>query len=404
MQALQLDKVQSYFDKTSGRPLNICFDDHEIDIDGVHVFLKSVPLLKDEVTGDIYFPNRTKQTIAYFVEEAHKKGEQSVKIYRREEHAPRYSYATNFNFLYSDVDYEYIPGLTRPWDEGYLTPVLFNLSVLNKYTHHPEYRLDLFSNTYGTIWCGDEWKIDFGINPNRRVIMWLGDLAKLPESEIYYLRSENVESDHNIHSQFYDAQIEVEFAELSSLQMAIMERRELNDIVREAFGWSLFHLEGEVDNIIANLNSPIFWQDKYVGPTIESLNRIFCESVNVKALKEDIKKGQSELDLKSLGSLKLLEIWLSTRLGLSNPSALMCPFFVLYDFRILTCHLSSVETKNKTLSAINNRLELSKENTLNEPIYAALVYKLLLSIKGIKNAVESQRSPKEDILKAKLDE
>ncbi len=37
--------------------------------------------------------------------------------------------------------------------------------------------------------------------------MWLGDIAKLPVNEQYYLRSENIESDHSIGSEFYDAQI-----------------------------------------------------------------------------------------------------------------------------------------------------------------------------------------------------
>jgi hypothetical protein len=404
MKTLQLDKFQRYFEEVSGRPLHICFDDLEIDVDGVHVFLEGVPLLKDEETGDIYFPDRTKQIIAYFVEESHKKGEKSATIHRREEHAPRYSYATKFDLLYSDVDYEYIPGLTRPWDEGYLTPVFFNLSVLNKYTQHPDYRLDLFSTTYGTIWCGDQWTIDFGINRNKRVIMWLGDIAGLPEPEIYYLRSENIESDHDIHSQFYDAQIEVEFAESSSQQKAILKRRALNEIVRNKFGWSLFHLEGEVDSIIANLNRPVFWQDKHVGPAIESLNKIFVESVNVKALKKDIEKVQPESDVRSLGSLKSLELWLSARLGLSNAAALMCPLFVLYDFRILTCHLIPDKDRSKTLSAINTRLELPKENTVNELIYDGLVSKLLSSIEGIKNGVECQQSPAGDVLKAAPEE
>lgn len=37
--------------------------------------------------------------------------------------------------------------------------------------------------------------------------MWLGDIARLPDAEQYYLRSENIDSDHSIGSEFYDGQI-----------------------------------------------------------------------------------------------------------------------------------------------------------------------------------------------------
>jgi hypothetical protein len=44
-----------------------------------------------------------------------------------------------------------------------------------------------------------------GINPKGKVVAWLGDLEKLPDSEQQYLLSENTESDGDITSEFYDA-------------------------------------------------------------------------------------------------------------------------------------------------------------------------------------------------------
>jgi hypothetical protein len=404
MQKLQLDKVQRYFDEASGCPLRLCFEDHEIDVSGVHVVLEGVPLLKNDDTGTIFYPNRTKQMIACVVDKTQKRRESFVRIHRRERHVTRYSYAEKFNFLYSDIDYEYIPGLTRPWDDGYLTPVFFNLSVLNKYTQHPGYRLDLFSNTYGTIWFGDQWTIDFGINRKKNVIMWLGDIARLPENEIYYLRSENIDSDHDIHSQFYNAQIEVEFAESSPQQEAIRERRALNDLVLDTFGWTLFHLEGEIDRVIANLNRPVFWQDTHIRSAIESLNRIFVESVNVEAVKAELKKTNPEIEVKSIKSLKSLQLWLTERLAFTNAEDLLCPFFVLYDYRILVCHLISDDKKYNILMSINGRLELPKDNSSNEAIYDALVSKLLFSIQAIKERVKYQQALGDDAPKPVLRE
>ena len=390
MEKLELDKVQRYFDEATGEPLRLCFDDHTLEIDGVEIVLEGVPSLKSDQTGELHYPSRTKRMIAYYLEKAKKKGGSTIRIHRRRDHEGRYSYAERFSFIYCDVDYEYIPGLARPWEQGYLTPVFFKISVLNKYSQDPEYRVDLFSNTYGTIWFGDKWRINFGINRNKRVIMWLGDIARLPEPEIYYLRSENIESDHDIHSEFYDAQIEVQPAELAPQQKVIRERRRLNEAVIQKLGWALFHLEGEVSKIIENLERPVFWEDKHVGPAVESLNRIFVESVNIEALKRELKEGNEQVAMKSLGSLKILQYWLAERLQLGNCSDVMCPFFVLYDYRILTCHLIPDGKRQQTLLAINTRLGLAQDNTNNEAIYDALISRLLQSVETILSTVQGQ--------------
>ena len=46
--------------------------------------------------------------------------------------------------------------------------------------------------------------------------MWLGDILKLDINEQYHLKSENIKSDHSINSEFYKAQIEVEWSQLSN--------------------------------------------------------------------------------------------------------------------------------------------------------------------------------------------
>ncbi|MEP3300276.1 MAG: hypothetical protein ABJO27_27960 [Pseudoruegeria sp.] len=95
-----------------------------------------------------------------------------------------------------------------------MTPVFFKRDALLKFEHHPNYEVKFASATYGTIYSTEPgFYISFGINENSLLVMWLGDIAKLPETEQYYLRSENVASDHHIGSEFYEGQIEVKFTE-----------------------------------------------------------------------------------------------------------------------------------------------------------------------------------------------
>lgn len=369
-------KVQRYFCDETGEPLQLCFGRHTLLVEGVTATLDGVPLLQKPSTGEYFLPNRTRDVLEYYAEDARSKGHREMTLRPTAAHNARYAYAQKFDFKYSSIDYEYIPGLTRPSDEGFLTPVFFNLCVLNKYNQNPDYTLDLFSETYGTIWEGDEWNIAFGINAAKRVIMWLGDLSGLPDEELYYLRSENVDSDHDIHSEFYDAQIEVVFSEPSAQNKLLHLRRQLNELMTNLFGFPAYVLEGEVDSVIKNLTRPVFWEDKHVGPVIESFNRILVESLNNSGFKADLRQSCPGVELKGLKSLKLFQAWLAARLRMTDADVVMCPFFVLYDLRILTCHLQSADDRQSQLEAVNTRLGLDDSNTNLETIYDNLMSQL----------------------------
>jgi hypothetical protein len=373
MEILKLEEVQRYYDTETGDKLSLWFGEYDFFVDEISVSVSGVPLLRNEKSGEIHFPDKTKHMIAYFVDEARKNNKPGIVLSPKNLEHKRFSFAEKYDFLYSQIDYEYIPGLIRPWDEGFLTPVFFNISVLNKYSQHPDYKLDLFSETYGNISYRDEWIISFGVNKNNKVIFWLGDIDKLPDNEKYYLRSENVETDHDMQSEFYDAQIDVQFSDPSKQSITFHLRKELNDRVKQKLSFDLYMLEGEVSQVISNLHRPIFWEDKHVGPVIESFNRIFVESINNKSIKDDIKLVNSAADTKNKGSLKIFQLWLEERVGCENAADLMCPFYVLYDFRIITCHLQSSEKRSESLKSINTRLGINESNDDYEVIYDAII-------------------------------
>ena len=386
MKNLKLEEVQIYFDHETNEPLQIWLGKHQMEVDNLSVELEGVPLLINQRTKEVHLPDKTKYIIKHFIEEAKARSEAGVSLKPRELGLKSYPYASSFNFIYSQIDYEYIPGLTRPWNEGFLTPVFFNLSILNKYSQHPEYELDLFSESYGSIRKGSEWSIEFGINKNNKVLMWLGDIDALPDNEKYYLRSENIDSDHNIHSEFYDAQIDVKWSDPSKQSALFHYRRDLKELISRKINLDLYMLDGEVSKVIENLHRPIFWEDKHVGPVIESFNRIFVESLNISKVKADVSVVAPAVDLKGKGSLKVFESWLLNRLKLESCAEVMCPFYVLYDFRIITCHLQSEESRTEKLTSINKRLGIPEDNLSNEIIYDSLIDLLSKSYSAIIDA------------------
>ncbi|MCD9840013.1 hypothetical protein LVR66_02100 [Klebsiella pneumoniae] len=379
---------QSYF-TDDGLPLELSFEEIKTELLDVTVRCSGLPLLKEQKSGDIYFPDKSKMIIHYHVQEALKADERTIYIAPREDRKDkRYHFCEGFNFSYSSIDYEFIPGLYREWNDGFLTPVFFNISVLNKYSQSPDYILDLFSSTYGNITNkNDEWIISFGINKNKKVIMWLGDIDKLPEKEKYYLLSENVESDHSIHSEFYNAQIDVKWSDPSIENEVFELRKKISDKANYKHGHPMNKLEGEISNIISNLDKPVYWEDKHVSPIIESLNRVFIESLNVELFKASISKLENKIDIKNLKGLKLYSLWLKEYLRMDDSDKIMCPFFVLYDFRIMVCHLQSEQSKSEQLKSINKRLNIDEENCDYEIIYEKLFEQLKDSLTSIEDKI-----------------
>ncbi|WP_018086523.1 hypothetical protein [Desulfurispora thermophila] len=205
--------------------------------------------------------------------------------------------STEVDFIFDKDDYYFIPGLIRPWNHGFLTPVFFNIEVLLKYAYHPNYSLELEANTLGSIYKNQEHMINFGINPNGKVIMWLGDIGRLEVEEQHYLRSENIESDHNISSEFYEAEIESMWANPSNVKTLLKNRYEVHEKILRKFGTTISQLEPETIKVVLKVKRPLVPTEESFAEVIIPMNKIFVESINNHALKKDLKQIEG-IDIK----------------------------------------------------------------------------------------------------------
>ena len=71
--------------------------------------------------------------------------------------------------------------------------------------------------------------------------------------EQFYLRSENIPSDHSIGSEFYEAEIEVMWAKASAEKTLLKKRLEFNENVRNNFGLSVAQLDTETLRVAKNI-------------------------------------------------------------------------------------------------------------------------------------------------------
>jgi len=354
--------------------LTLTFDLFSEDVSGINIIIDGLPVLTCQGCQKNYLPDDSRFAVIRLHEQAIKNTSDSVKVTRNK---------TNQNFgfgvvpfVYDSDDYKYIPGLKRPGDEGFLTPVFFNREVLLKYDSSPTYRLSFSSTTYGKIRRGDDFSMPFGLNNNGKIIMWLGDIARLPEAEQYYLRSENIESDHSIGSEFYDGQIECVFTDLSKEDELFKARSEFLEACFNKFGVKVAHLDDEVFGLSVSFNTPIVDTEKERRHVADTLNKIYLESFNNKALGSVMTSlGGDSNGLRSVKRLqKLIELSCPTL----DASTLMSPFYILYDLRVAYSHLGSEESEVEKLNFVIQRLGIGSDSGLMD-IYFSLIERLLES-------------------------
>ena len=283
-------------------------------------------------------------------------------------------------FLYDRNDYYFLPGLLRKWNIGFLAPVFFNIEVLNKYRTLPEYKLDLFSESYGFIEKNGSFKIYFGINENNKVIMWLGDILELDIREQYHLKSENIKSDHSINSEFYKAQIEVEWSQFSNDRRLLMLKNEFSEKIKELYDFDIFQLNNETEKISENVLKILYNTKDEFESLINKLNKILIEGINVKNIQNFLIKNKivTKKEIENTRGIKLLEFFLDEKMKKINVNKEISPLFVLYDLRISQLHLCSEERYNNKIEYALERLDLEKKNNLkNYNLIAKILIKKL---------------------------
>lgn len=377
-------EIQRLYCRSCDGNLDLRFPEFQENVSGINIHIMGLPELFCEKCNTGYLPDDSRFAVIHLHEKATKKGSDIVNVTRNKTNQ-NFGF-TDVPFLYDSDDYKYIPGPKRPFDEGFLTPVFFNREVLLKYDSSPTYRVDFASTTYGDIRQGDEFSMPFGLNKNGKVIMWLGDIARLPINEQYYLRSENIESDHSIGSEFYDGQIECKFTDHSKEDTLFQCRSNFLESCFKRFGVKLAHLDDEVFEMALEFNGPIVDTEKERRHVADTLNKIYIESFDNNALGEVLSTlGE---DPKNLGSNKRLQKIMENIASEEDISRIMCPFYVLYDLRVAYSHLGSKSGSEERLKSVKDRLGLDTNTELNE-IYDTIVEQLSSSYTQLSSVVTS---------------
>lgn len=220
--------------------------------------------------------------------------------------------------------------------DDFLTPVYFDKYVLVKYLYDPRLWVEFASETYGTIYWPDHY-MSFGINSQGTVIAWRGDLNKTPLPDQHHWKEHNIPSQHDMKSEFYDAQIQAEFTQHPIGIQAINALEKWNAAFAGKHGIGLYKpksFEDRVQAVRRYRRIIVQSEDDFVR-FISELNEIINENVDTNGIRVFLTAKGVKFDNGKKGN-KLLEHVYRDVLG--DSTNIIEPFFMLYDLRLWADH------------------------------------------------------------------
>lgn len=250
--------------------------------------------------------------------------------------------------------------------QPYLTPVYFENEVLIKYLYSKKAVVEFVSDTYGSVYLSEQ-NLPFGINRSGTIIAWLGDLQDLPIAEQYHWSLHNVGPQNDIKSEFYDAQISVEFTEPPKAVQLLNAIEKWNAAFSRKHGIHLYKhssFDDRIDAVRRYKRLIIQSEDDFVR-FVSELNEIINESVNTKTIRAFLTAKSLAFPEGAKGN-KLLEVVYRDYLGDKNN--IIEPFFMLYDLRLWADH----DMGDEKLIDVARRLGISDKEDF------AAIFELLL--------------------------
>lgn len=170
---------------------------------------------------------------------------------------------------------------SNPDSPHFLTPTYFNIKVLDKYKADPRN----YEVQDSDIFYLRDWSIPFCVNDDRKVIVWLGDLGRIPYKEQQYWKAFNEAPKGKMEEKFFSRQILNCWTDGSRIESNLIHSLQIvNKYCIEAYEDVLFLQLSDADSEIyksfvlpTNLSIPEYQQFlmKLCKLTVESINTAF---------------------------------------------------------------------------------------------------------------------------------
>ena len=184
----------------------------------------------------------------------------------------------------------------------YLTPVSFNKDVLKKYYDKPKQ----YSLRDSYLDCAGAWGMEVDIQ-DERVVVFLGDLSKLPYLEQNYWKSYNITERAKISKANFERSLECKWTETDRPDFFFKKHyKAFNKKWKEKYDWLFFKPLSDEDKYCFDaLRVPLNEEQSEFDHQIMYLVKCFIESINTKEIKKEFLK-EYEQNSQSIDTLRML--------------------------------------------------------------------------------------------------
>jgi len=190
----------------------------------------------------------------------------------------------------------------------FLTPVFFEITVLEKYKNDSRN----YTITDSNIYFLGEWSIPFNINEERKVSVWLGDLGRIPYEEQKYWKTFNIKPEGKMDSKFVARQLFNTWTDASRIESLLVPAlNKFNSLIATKYGDVIFNVLSDADKEIYNtFMLPINYSIPEYQSFLMKLSKLTCESINIKLIKNIMGTDYND-ETKKLGSIGQLGVFLN---------------------------------------------------------------------------------------------
>lgn len=197
--------------------------------------------------------------------------------------------------------------------------------------------------------------------------MWYGDLIQLSSKEQSFIKPHNIQSDHNIDSEFYDAQIDIVYTDPIIEVQILRLIQEINERCGEKFSVRPFLSKADLSDILSAISQHkkvILGNESDIKLGISEWNQILLEDMDTKSIKTLL--SSKNITPAGSGTLKILQSFTEGVLG--DQANIVGALHNLYNLRIWATHFDAQSKYESTAIALG----------LNNTASALDVYKALL--------------------------
>lgn len=265
----------------------------------------------------------------------------------------------------------------NPQAPHFLTAIAFNREVLKKYLGQPE----KYSVEDGYLRCGGLWGVPIDNNHQEAVIVvFLGDLGRLPYEEQLYWRSFNLTSKGKTSEVNFKRSFLAEFTEPTNIDLVLKSNyQKLQNNWLSYFGWNLYDpLTAGDQHYFETLRIPLTNDQAEFDKQILAMAKLFVDAISIPSIQHFTGvQDQSK-------PIPLLEC-LFQKLNNTGYSAHIDILRKLYEIRS-----SGIgHRKGKNFSKISKHFELSSENTIS------VLEKIMMQLNDVIVYINNDCLPKE---------